>query len=91
MLMVVALGPGTAVNLGGDFDVFQGSLFTNPASTIAFNGNSAWMQGPLVGGKFSFNQWTIIQPLPTINKLPPGAPLAVNARAVPQAPQVTGG
>jgi Tfp pilus assembly protein PilX len=91
MLMIVALGSGTAINISGGLDIFQGSLFANPGSTTALNGASAYVQGPLVSGKFQFNQYTLIQPLPTINKLPPGAPLAVNARATPQTPIITSG
>ena len=91
MLMIVALGSGTAININGGLDIFQGSLFANPYSTTALNGASAYVQGPLVSGKFQFSQYTLIQPLPTINKLPPGAPLAVNARATPQPPVLTSG
>jgi hypothetical protein len=83
MLMIVALGSGTAINIGGNNNVLQGSLFTNPSSTIAFTGNNAWIQGPVVGGKFSWGNNVILQPLPAINNLPPGAPLAVNAHATP--------
>jgi Tfp pilus assembly protein PilX len=83
MLMIVALGAGTAIDIGGNNNVFQGSLFTNPTSTIAFTGNNAWVQGPVVGGKFSWGNNVIIQPMPTINTLPPGAPLATNAHATP--------
>jgi hypothetical protein len=91
MLMIVALGSGSAINITGGLDIFQGSLFANPGSTTTMSGASAYIQGPLVSGKFSFSQYTLIQPLPTINTLPPGAPLAVNARATPQPPVLTSG
>jgi hypothetical protein len=91
MLMIVALAAGTAININGGLDIFQGSLFANPASTTAMSGASAYVQGPLVSGKFQFSQYTLIQPLPAINNLPPGAPLAVNARATPQPPVITSG
>jgi hypothetical protein len=91
MLMIVALGSGNAININGGLDIFQGSLFANPYATTALSGASAYVQGPLVSGKFSFSQYTLIQPLPTINKLPPGAPLAVNARATPGTPILTSG
>jgi hypothetical protein len=91
MLMVVALGPGNAVDMTGGADIFQGGLFADKNSTIALNGWAALIQGPLVAGRFVFNQLTAVYPLPVINKLPPGAPLAVNARAVPLPPQFVNG
>jgi type II secretory pathway pseudopilin PulG len=95
MFMVVALGPGTsqtyAVNMSGGAAIFQGGMFAPSTATIALNGWAAFIQGPLVAGKFIFNQWTSIYPLPVINNLPPGAPLAVNARAVPQTPVIIEG
>ncbi len=92
MLMIVALAPNTtAIDLSGWFDIFQGALFADTTSSINLDGSSAYLQGPLVAGKFVFNQYTAIQPLPAVNNLPPGAPLAVNARAIPQPLVITGG
>lgn len=81
MLMIVDLGSG--VSFTGNTDTFQGSMFAQPTSAVSFIGQSINYQGPLVAGSMSWGNNVTMQPLPTINQLPPGAPLAVNARAVP--------
>ena len=83
MLMIAALGSGNAVNFTGNTDKFQGSLFTNPTSTVNFGGQSITLEGPIVAGKVNWGNNVVIKPLPTITQLPPGAPLAVNAHATP--------
>ena len=81
MLMLVDLGGN--VNFVGNTDTFQGSIFTQPSATVNFSGQGIAYQGPLVAGHVTYGNNVAMKPLPTINNLPPGAPLAVNARAVP--------
>jgi hypothetical protein len=81
MLMLVDLGGN--VNFTGNTDKFQGSIFTQPSATVNFSGQSINYQGPLVAGHVTYGNNVVMKPLPSINNLPPGAPLAVNARAVP--------
>jgi hypothetical protein len=83
MLMLIGLGSGNAISFSGTNNKWQGSLFTNPTSTVQLAGTNVEIQGPVVGGKFGWGTNTKIRPLPTINNLPPGAPLAVNAHATP--------
>lgn len=75
--------PDAAFSFVGNQDKFQGSVFTTPTGLVNFAGQSIQVEGPIVGGKFSFGNNVSLKPLPTITKLPPGAPLAVNAHATP--------
>jgi hypothetical protein len=94
MLMLASLytsNPTAAISFTGNTDIFQGSLFATTTGLIDFNGQSIQIEGPVVGGKFSYGNNVTMKPLPTINKLPPGAPLAVNAHATPGRLSYTGG
>lgn len=90
MLILAALGAGE-ISLSGTNTKFQGGLFTAPTATIALAGTNVAVQGPIIGGRFAWGTNTQIEPLPTLNNLPPGAPLAVNAHAVPGTLTLTSG
>jgi len=86
MMMLASLytsSPTAAIKFTGNTDKFQGSLFATTSGLIDFSGQSLEIEGPVVGGKFSYGNNVTMKPLPTINKLPPGAPIAVNAHATP--------
>jgi Tfp pilus assembly protein PilX len=94
MMMLASLytsNPTAAIKFTGNTDKFQGSLFTTPDGLIDFNGQSLQIEGPVVGGKFAYGNNVTMKPLPTINKLPPGAPVALNAHATPGRLSYTGG
>ncbi len=68
-----------AVNFAQNHQVFQGSLWTQPSSSISFAFNGDDLQGPISVGKLdtSLNNATF-EPLPVIQNMPTGAPLPPN-------------
>jgi hypothetical protein len=81
MLTLVALAANTrAIVFQDNSQTFQGSLWTQPSSVVAFVKNTDIIEGPIsVGGIDSvFNNATLI-PLPLIVNMPVGAPLPPNS------------
>jgi len=72
----------TAVTFQGNSEVFQGSLWTQPSSSLTFAKNGDALQGPISIGKFdsTFNNATL-EPLPVIANMPIGAPVPPNTGA----------
>ena len=68
-----------AVYFQQNHQTFQGSLWTQPSSSLSFAFNGDILQGPISIGKFdtSLNN-AILEPLPVINNMPTGAPLPPN-------------
>lgn len=81
MLTLVALASNAnAIVFQNNSQTFQGSLWTQPSSVVAFVKNTDTIEGPIsVGGIDSeFNNATLI-PLPVIVNMPVGAPLPPNS------------
>jgi len=92
MLTLVALAPNTrAIVFQDNAQTFQGSLWTQPSSTVAFVKNSNVIEGPISVGSIdsAFNNVTFI-PLPVIKNMPAGAPLPPNSNASLSALTYTG-
>jgi len=92
MLTLVALAAGTrAIVFQDNAQTFQGSLWTQPSSAIAFVKNSGVMEGPISVGSIDsvFNNVTFI-PLPLIKNMPVGAPLPPNSSAMLSGVSYTG-
>ncbi len=92
MLLVCALASsGNSINLNGTNNKWQGGFFTNTGSTINLTGTNNAIEGPMIGGRFTWATNTSLKPLPTITNLPPGAPLQPNVHLAPQALHYTSG
>ncbi|MGZ4409904.1 MAG: hypothetical protein ACXVY6_14145, partial [Gaiellaceae bacterium] len=75
MLTLAALASNTTgVTFLGNSEIFQGSLWTQPSSSLTFVKNGDALQGPISIGKFdsTFNNATL-EPLPVIKDMPLGA------------------
>jgi len=83
MLTLVALATNTAAHtFTNTTQIFQGSLWTQPSSSMTFVKNGVIVEGPISIGKFdaTFNNATF-KPLPVIKNMPVGAPLPPNSGA----------
>src|SRR6266404_138338 len=83
MLTLAALQSNTtAITFLSNAQTFQGSLWTQPSSSLTFVKNGDQIQGPISIGKFdsTFNNATL-EPLPVIKNMPIGAPLPPNVGA----------
>ena len=83
MLTLVALATNTAaISFTNNTQIFQGSLWTQPSSSMTFVKNGVIVEGPISIGKFdaTFNNATF-KPLPVIKNMPVGAPLPPNSGA----------
>jgi len=83
MLTLAALAANTqAITFTNNSQTFQGSLWTQPSSSMTFVKNGVTVEGPMSIGTFdaSFNNATLI-PLPVIKNMPAGAPLPPNSSA----------
>jgi Tfp pilus assembly protein PilX len=83
MLTLVALASNTtSISFTNNSQTFQGSLWSQPSSTMTFVKNGVTVEGPMSIGKFdnSFNNASFI-PLPVITNMPVGAPLPPNTGA----------
>lgn len=83
MLTLVALASNTtSITFTNNSETFQGSLWSQPSSTMTFVMNGVTVEGPMSIGKFdnSFNNASFI-PLPVITNMPVGAPLPPNTGA----------
>jgi hypothetical protein len=83
MLTLVALAASTtSFTFTNNAQIFQGSVWTQPSSSMTFVKNGVTVEGPMSVGKFdaSFNNATF-KPLPVIKNMPPGAPLPPNSGA----------
>ncbi|HVH50631.1 MAG TPA: hypothetical protein VM690_00670, partial [Gaiellaceae bacterium] len=68
-----------AITMSGNSETFQGSMWTQPSSSVAFTSNSTTIQGPISVGSISSSlNNTVIQPLPVIKNMPVGAPIPPN-------------
>ncbi|HET8893678.1 MAG TPA: hypothetical protein VFM96_06245 [Gaiellaceae bacterium] len=68
-----------AFTMSGNSETFQGSMWTQPSSSVAFTSNSTTIQGPISVGSISSSlNNTVIQPLPVIKNMPVGAPIPPN-------------
>jgi Tfp pilus assembly protein PilX len=83
MLTIAALKASTtAISFTGNKESFQGSLWTQPTSSVSFGSNSVNIQGPIsVGSISSSMNNTTIQTLPVIKNMPVGAPIPPNTNA----------
>lgn len=89
MLIVVANGDdgsGNSVAFSQGIQ-FQGGLFAEKAIDL---GQSARVEGPMIGQTVKMSNSVQIKPLPYITTLPLGAPGNNNTHASPQKPQYTG-
>jgi Tfp pilus assembly protein PilX len=80
MLTVAPLaGSTTAITFTNNAQTFQGSLWTQPTSSMTFQKNGVTVNGPISVGKLdsTFNNASI-KPLPTITNMPIGAPIPPN-------------
>jgi len=69
----------TAVTFTANGQVFQGSMWTQTSSGIAFIGNNITVEGPMSIGNLSVNMNNAsLKPLPVIKNMPVGAPLPPN-------------
>jgi hypothetical protein len=83
MLSLVSLVQGaTAIDVTGNAQTFQGSLWTQPTALVNIDKNTTTIEGPMAIGSFtsSFNGANLI-PFPVINNMPLGAPVPPNAGA----------
>ena len=83
MLTLASLASNaTAVTFQDNSQIFQGSLWTQPSSSLTFVKNGVDLQGPISIGKFdaTFNNATL-EPLPVIKNMPVGAPVPPNTGA----------
>jgi Tfp pilus assembly protein PilX len=83
MLTLVALkSSATAITFTNNNQMFQGSLWCQPSSSMTFVKNGVIVEGPIAIGKFdaTFNNATF-KPLPVIKNMPVGAPLPPNSGA----------
>ena len=81
MLTLVSLiaNSATAINIAGNSQTYQGSLWCQPSSTMIINGNSAVLNGPMSVGKINFlGNTPHLLPLPVIKNMPTGAPVPPN-------------
>lgn len=71
-----------AVTFSNNNETFQGSIWTQPSSSMTFVKNNVNVQGPMTIGSFNntFNN-AVFQPLPVIKNMPVGAPLPPNSGA----------
>jgi hypothetical protein len=89
MLIVVAHGDdgnGNSIAFSQGIQ-FQGGLFAEKAIDL---GQSARVEGPMIGQTVKLSNSVQIKPLPLIDTLPLGAPGNPNTHATPQRPQVSG-
>jgi hypothetical protein len=83
MLTLVALkSNATAITFTDNSQTFQGSIWTQPSSSMTFVKNGVTVEGPISIGKFdaSFNN-AVFKPLPVIKNMPVGAPIPPNSGA----------
>jgi hypothetical protein len=83
MLTLVALKSNTAaITFSDNTQIFQGSLWCQPSSSMTFVKNGVTVEGPISIGKFdnTFNNATF-RPLPVIKNMPVGAPIPPNTGA----------
>jgi hypothetical protein len=83
MLTLVTLASSTtSITFTNNAQTFQGSLWSQPSSTMTFVKNGVTVEGPMSIGQFdnSFNNASFI-PLPVITNMPVGAPLPPNTGA----------
>jgi hypothetical protein len=71
-----------AIQFTDNSQIFQGSLWCQPSSSLNFVKNGVSIQGPISIGKFdaSFNN-AVFKPLPVIKNMPVGAPVPPNTSA----------
>lgn len=68
-----------AITMSGNSETFQGSMWTQPSSSVSFTSNSTTIQGPISIGSISSSlNNTVIEPLPVIKNMPVGAPIPPN-------------
>jgi Tfp pilus assembly protein PilX len=79
LLIVATAASGTAIGMSQSVK-FQGGLFANAAINFA---NSVAIMGPMIGGDLVWGNSVTVQPLPSINTLPIGAPGTPNVHAQP--------
>lgn len=72
----------TAITFTNNSQIFQGSLWTQPSSSMTFVKNGVTVEGPMSIGSFdaNFNNAKLI-PLPVIKNMPVGAPVPPNTAA----------
>jgi Tfp pilus assembly protein PilX len=83
MLTLVSLVSNTtAITFSNNAQTFQGSLWTQPSSSMTFVKNGVTVDGPMAIGSMdaTFNNATLI-PLPVIKNMPVGAPVPPNTSA----------
>ena len=83
MLTLVSLkNSTTSITFTDNSQTFQGSLWTQPSSTMTFVKNGVTVEGPISIGSFdaTFNNATF-KPLPVIKNMPTGAPIPPNTSA----------
>jgi len=91
MLTLVALKASTtAIVFTNNSQTFQGSLWSQPSSTMTFVKNGVTVEGPISVGSFdaTFNN-AVFKPLPVIKNMPVGAPLPPNSGATVGAMTIT--
>jgi hypothetical protein len=81
----------TALNFANDSQIFQGSVWTQPGSTMILTGGSVTVEGPMsVGSLKTPANVTNLMPMPVIKNMPTGAPVPPNTGVTIGAPTITG-
>ena len=88
MLMIVAHGSPTSVDMGGGQGYFQGAIYSMADTALGQQVNT---DGPFISNTLTIGQGVTMRPLPTIDDLPVGAPGNPNTVGVPEAPSYAGG
>jgi hypothetical protein len=85
MLIVAAHGVDASGNsvLLGNSSKWEGGIYGVGTDALS---NNAVVEGPTIGGTFSFSNNVVLSPFPTITVVPLGAPGNPNVYAQPQAP-----
>ena len=76
LLIVTDKANAISVDMSGQSTQYQGGIMCTPTSTANFAGNNVVVEGPIICGKYSWGNNTVLNPLPTIfvQNMPNGAP-----------------
>ena len=88
MMTLVALRTnGAGFNFPNNSQWFQGSLWTQPSSSLTIVKNTTTIQGPMaVGTLGAGSNGAVLKPMPVIKNMPAGAPIPPNTNVTISAP-----
>jgi Tfp pilus assembly protein PilX len=79
MLTLAPLATGTSLTMSGNTETFQGSVWTQPTSTVSLGGNNETIEGPMSMGTVDTpSNNASLKPFPVIKNMPVGAPVPPN-------------